>query len=203
MRGRHPRSNLDATGAAGVCFELWRMVCLPRPDAPSRTALYDAGALVKRYILGFVFLAAATGCVTRPPGVAPIAWQDVEKGIPTDRAMIYFVRPSAAAAGLQTYALSVNGIAVSAINTGRYFSYVVAPGKVSIAAWTAPSVVQILAAPTFGSPKLDLETRTGEISFVKIGVNFFGGPTLARVEPDEGKALVGKALLQAGCCRPQ
>jgi hypothetical protein len=150
---------------------------------------------MKRHLVACLLSATVAACATPRPAAQQVSWQDVEKGIPPGLALVYFVRPTAVLAGLQTYAISVNGTRISEIKTGYYFAYALPPGMVRVSARTARSVVSLLV-PTFGSPTLDLDTHAGEISFVKIGVNFFGGPTLEKLDSEQGKTTVSQAEAQ-------
>jgi Protein of unknown function (DUF2846) len=159
-----------------------------------RMAGFVKGPKMKRRILGLVLVAVISGCAAPQPR---IEWQDVERGIPSGHGLVYFVRPSSVLAGLQTYEVKVNGERISQVDTGHYFTYLAAPGKLSLSAQTSLTAASLLAAPTLiGSAKLELDVQSGEISFVEIGVAFFGGPTLERIEADKGKVLVNKAVEQ-------
>ncbi len=147
---------------------------------------------MKKLTIALMFLGALAGCATSPP--VHISWNDLETKIPGDRSLIYFVRPESIMAGSQIYAIRANRQAVVDINTGYSCAYLTAPGQVKISAKTAPSAARVLAPfTTIDTPVLEVKAEPGRIVFVKIGVSFFGGPTLEQVDTATGQRLVNES----------
>ena len=114
--------------------------------------------------------------------------------IPAGRSLIYFVRPESIMAGVQTYRVLVNDEPVANIPTGFYFAYSTTAGRVIVSAKTAPSAMVILAPfTTINKPTLEVGAEAGKIAFIKIGVSFFGGPTLEQVDTATGETLVAQS----------
>lgn len=137
---------------------------------------------------------ALAACASTPGPTSAIPWSQVRAGIPADRALLYVVRPQRAAGRDNHYRVSINGTVVAEMATGTYFSRLIPPAEVHIAASTVPTVANIgYGLPFLSRSELALNVRAGEIYFVRVGVDIEGGPTLAAVEPQAGESLVSHA----------
>lgn len=144
-------------------------------------------------LLLFICVALAA-CASTPGPTSAIPWRQVRAGIPANRALLYVVRPQKAAGRDNHYRVSINGAPVAEMATGTYFSRLVPPAEVYIAASPVPTVANIgYGLPFLSQAELALNVRAGEIYFVRVGVDIEGGPTLGAVESQAGESLVTHA----------
>ena len=151
--------------------------------------------LVKKIVLVMAVTSLfLSGCATTSQVGEEISWQQVKTQIPSNNSLIYVVRPEKFVGSANLYKIIINNAHVADIPTGKYFSYLVSPGNVLINAETKPNILNFgLGLAFMPKPELSLTTTPGEIYFVNVGVSFSGGPTLTRIEPEEGESLIEKS----------
>ncbi len=145
-------------------------------------------------ILALFLTIALAACAAAPQPVHPVDWQAEKARIPPGQALLYVVRPQKPAGRDNLYRISIDGTPVAEMPTGRYFSSRVPAGEVRVGAQVVASVTNVRTGlPFMERPELTVTAKPGEITFIRVGVNIEGGPTLAHVDPAEGEALVERA----------
>jgi len=142
-------------------------------------------------ILFLVSCLVLAGCATTPQVNEEIPWQQLKTQIPPNNSLLYVVRPQCLSGSGNRYKIIINGTHIAIMPTGKYFSYLVPSGEVHVSAETVPNIFNFGFALVFmGKPVLTLTTTPGEIYFVKVGVDYAGGPTLTSVESRMGESLI-------------
>jgi hypothetical protein len=143
-------------------------------------------------ILAALILAA---CANNPPtSKTSLDWDQIKANIPTGQVLIFVVRPANAAGSANLYRIAINGEMVADMPTDAYFSRSAAAGTIEVSANAVPNLLNIgLGLGFMGKPILKVKAEPGDMVFLYVDVDFFGGPKLSVVSPGVGEHLVQDA----------
>jgi len=113
-----------------------------------------------------------SGCATLGPVYTPAT------SVPADKATVYVYRESGIFGGAVAYTVSANGVPISTLPAGGYFTYFASPGEVE------------LSAKTEAKTSVTIDAHAGETYYVKgtVGIGFFvGHPHLVIVPKEVGE----------------
>lgn len=140
------------------------------------------GALVGFALLGCV--GVTTGCGSS----LGATFRPLEQ-VPPEQAVVYVYRPRGFAGSAVVYTVNANGVPISKLPTGSYFTYVTAPGEIEFSAKTEVTNSIVVSA------------QAGGTYYVRGGVTmgaFVGHPSLLQVAQAQGEREIAKCKLAPG-----